>query len=273
MKNVALFLVVLLAAVPATATITWEAHYNSGTNSADYAAGGTVTPWSGPQSTTPWVSNGYTGGAVAPNPATPTNLNYPLDGTNVNVNLVAGTFSIRLKPNFDSTTSTSSGTALCVGGGYSEDRRRFLNLYYSSISDSWLVFLGRLADSPNPTYVYLQSSPQTFSAGDWLQVGFSWENSTGNLALYVDGQQQDTDNVGANYWSTASGGYTPWALTVGNPKNAGSAPYGPAFDGLIDDVVFSDVYQDTAIFSRTPEPATLTLLMTGLGFAVIRRRK
>ena len=271
MKRILSFLAVGLITAPSFATILWEAHYNNGTQNADYSASGVVSPWAG-QDTTPLVPDGYTGGAVEPIVASTTNLNYAVSQANENLNVSTGTLTVRVRPNFDSTVASNSGTILCFAGSYSEDRRRFINLFYNASVDKWQVTMGKLADSPSPTVQGAQSTATSFSSGDWIQLGFAWENSTGNATLYVNGVSQGTVNLGAGWWST-TGGYLPWAMTVGNVKASGSSPYGGQFDGTIDDVVISDVYQDTAIFSRVPEPATLTMLVAGLGFAVIRRRK
>jgi hypothetical protein len=272
MRNILFILTVGFLATQSFATILWEAHYNNGTKNADYSASGTVAPWGTVQSNTPLVNDGYTGGAVEPIVADMTNLNYPVSQSSGTLNLSTGTLTVRVRPNFDSTTASNSGTVLCLANSYSEDRRRFVNLYYNATSDKWQVVLGRLADSPSPTALGLASSEVTFSSGDWIQLGFAWEQVTGNYTIYVNGVAQTTGSAGAGYWSTSSGAYSPWAMTIGNIKSAGNAPYGGQFDGTIDDVVISDVYQDTAIFSRVPEPATMGLLAIG-GLGVVLRRK
>jgi hypothetical protein len=256
-------------AAPAMATITWEAHYNDGDKNADYAAGGVVEPWAS-QCTTPLTINGFTGGGVSPQAASQTNLNYPLNG--VNVNRVQGTLSVRVKPNFDSTQTGFNGVILSFGGSHDTDTRRWMNVYFHGSTHKWLCVLGSLRDDADPSYAAIRSDAASFNKGSWLQLGLTWNHSTGDLMFYVDGVAQTPTNVGTDFWSIDSGGYAPWGIAVGN-EFGGTLPYSSQFNGLIDDVVISDVYQDTAIFSRTPEPATLTLLAAGMGFAVIRRRK
>ena len=267
MKKSIFLVVVMMMAVPAMAgNITWEAHYNDGDKNADYAENGVLTPWPGSQTTTPLVTGGYTGGAIAPNAASSTNLNY--SNTGGNVSLAAGTLSVRVKPNFSSSAGTHQGSIVCVSkGNYNRDK--FINLYWESGSKQWYSNFGKLSGGSAECQTFWAGTTSAFAAGDWVHLAVAWERSTGNLTFYVNETQVSTMSAGANYWDPNG---APYSMNIGNSMGA-TLPFGGQFNGLVDDVVFSDAYQDTAIFSRVPEPATMGLLAVGGLFGIVRRRR
>jgi hypothetical protein len=253
--------VVFLWSLCAQGAITWEAHWNNGSKSPDTYTGG-MGPWGAPQNTTPLITTGGRGGsgAVDSGTASTENLNYP---SNSNVNLDHGTMSVWFKPKFSWNVDTSyEGVIVNVANGTAASGT-LIKLHYNPNTDrfTWRSRAG------SGSWGNCTSQVQNFNAGDWIHITLAWD--TGYSAtqteakMYVNGVLADTEH----YDHRTPGYFSPWAICVGNAMGS-KVPYGGQANGVIDDLVFSNVYNDAVL---VPEPATVMMLGVGL-ISFLRRR-
>lgn len=260
----------LSVALCAPAAVTWEAHWNNGTKSADYAAYGDPDPWSG-QMTAPLLSSGGandSGCIESLKYQDPQHcLSYPSRASEAtpNVNVLQGTVHVWFKPNFDSTGSSNCRVLMVTDRTNNEGD--FIQLYWRGGTD--MFWRWNFDDGSKGTSTFVDSASPTFDAETPVEITLTWTNdldgsgdgNDGQLKMYIDGELETTVDRGT--W----GAWNPWALQIGHRYEGGGNNQA---DGLIDDVIFSDVYDDPALI---PEPATCLLVGAGGILGLLRRRK
>ena len=134
------------------------------------------------------------------------------------------------------------------------DDRSSLDPYTLTINAiNWLEFE---ICSPNGTVIGI-STPIPF--GQWMHVAGTLNDSTGQLALYVNGQLANSTITSLRPLGALNSSYSP-GLGIGNVQ---SGNYGEFFNGLIDEVRISDVALTPDQFLNVPEPSTLIFLSVG----------
>lgn len=99
------------------------------------------------------------------------------------------------------------------------------------------------------------NTTNTFMSTDWQHIAVTYDNTTGDRAIYVDGVQEATDNSASAFTGTGNLriGHTPWGGTFS----------GDAYEGNIDELrIWSTARSQTEIMDNMSE--CLTGTETGL---------
>lgn len=108
-----------------------------------------------------------------------------------------------------------------------------------------------------------------FTLTDWHHYVGTFDGTTGDLSLFIDGDLKASRNLGTGQTITGSNNPLYIGFDAGGPNRY--------FDGLIDEVAMYDYAlspeQVWAHFAAVPEPGSAVLLLAALMAAAVRRRR
>ncbi|MCD4825880.1 MAG: LamG domain-containing protein [Phycisphaerae bacterium] len=174
-------------------------------------------------------------------------------------------------------SQTIAGQFHTAGGSPSNERSWLLQVRSDSYAGSQNDVLLWLGETGSTGICYSTGVDILAGIDYFVAVSFDESDQTSGIKVYV----KTLSGVNAGTWDTATLGHTITSLhdstgtfnigaynTIPSPLAAAAV-----WDGLIDEVRFSDTVLSQNDMLAMPEPATMTLLLLGLPLALRRRRK
>ena len=169
-----------------------------------------------------------------------------LESSNTSQSYTVGTISLWFKPSANITTSSSSQSLLSFGGGFNG----LILGNCDVISDELITF-----KTSSGNYHYTTTLPESMGGritNDWHHLGVTWDSTSSEYKIYLDGTNKMNTKSGTNAQITID--------DVIIAKNEGGFGY---FDGVIDEVaIFSQSMSATEIANLrvSNQPTALNLI-------------
>lgn len=157
---------------------------------------------------------------------------------------------------------------------------RVLHVWYYKSGDTYVVELENVGGSTVP-FELPDDGPNAVNYDDWFHLGITYSgdtDATTNLTVYwtkADPSNTEANLLGTGKWTGDLKDANATDIGVGNSsRNTGTTA---SFNGLIDEVRFSNVVRDKDSFIfQVPEPSSYILVAIGasvMGMLRMKRRK